>query len=459
MMMVCLVAGHACAQTEKDNGQLEAETAQLTPMHLDNLFSGNVWDNNWFVSVGGGMSVFSGKPAGCGDFFDRERVMLNAYAGKWITPFVGGRIAFQGLKLTDAEKQARTYQNVHADFMYNIAAHFNKNREYHKWSFGPYLGTGLICIENVVPTRNKHNIPFAVSYGITGQYRMTKRFFVAAEIGNTMTWQSFDGYGEDNKIGDHLLQASVGIGITLGKVGWKRVVDPMPYMEQNDILIERLAQLKEANQKLDKIHKKESMALAEMKKILEIEGLLDKYNLIIDDDDFGNDKVNPKNNYSGLNSLRARLRNRTWNGDSENYTPMLKTDSIGTEMDSIAVDSEKYFHLMKDGKIFVGSPIFFFFRLNSDKLTEQTQLINIRQVANTVKKYGMCIRIVGAADSQTGTAYINEKLSAKRAAYIAKVMLEEGVPEERIQTQYRGGINTYVPQEGNRNTCVMLYFK
>ena len=55
--------------------------------------------------------------------------------------------------------------------------------------------------------------------------------------------------------------------------------------------------------------------LNELKKILEIEGLLEKYGRLFD-----NRKnlsgVYPKNNYSGLNSLRARLRNRHWDGKS-----------------------------------------------------------------------------------------------------------------------------------------------
>ena len=114
---------------------------------------------------------------------------------------------------------------------------------------------------------------------------------------------------------------------------------------------------------------------------------------------------------------------------------------------------------MKDGKIFVGSPIFFFFKLAKDELTEQAQIINIKEVANTIKKYGLCARIVGAADSQTGTAYLNEKLSQKRAEYIAKLLKENGVGEDRINIQFRGGISVYEPQTGNRNTCVMLYFK
>lgn len=455
MMAASLLVGTATAQTTAEEQEYvfqEQELQPIEPTYLDNVFAANVWDNNWFLSVKGGMSAFTGKPVGHGDFFDRKKPLLNISAGKWFTPFIGGRLAYQGLQLIDSDIESRSYQNVHADFLYNIAAHFKKSYdELPKWDLIPYAGCGII--------RNSytHQKPFAISYGIIGRYRLADRLHVSAEIGATTTWQDFDGKGAPNKLGDHLLQASIGLDFTIGKVGWKKVIDPKPYIFQNDILMDHLGKMKDENFKLNKMHKKDAMALAEMRKILEIEGLLDKYDLAMNTDG-ENVKTHPRNNYSGLNSLRARLRNKGWNGDEDDYKPVLKEG--GDDVDSSAeMSPEQYFQVMKDGKIFVGSPIFFFFKLGTDELTERAQIINIKEVANTIKKYGLCARIVGAADSQTGTAYINERLSAKRADYIAKMMREQGVSQDMIQTQYRGGISTYEPQTGNRNTCVMLYFK
>jgi outer membrane protein OmpA-like peptidoglycan-associated protein len=455
MMAASLLVGTATAQTTAEEQEYvfqEQDLQPLEPTYLDNVFSANVWDNNWFLSVKGGMSAFTGKPVGHGDFFDRKKPLLNISAGKWFTPFIGGRLAYQGLQLIDSDIESRSYQNVHADFLYNIAAHFKKSYdELPKWDLIPYAGCGII--------RNSytHNKPFAISYGIIGRYRLADRLHVSAEIGATTTWQDFDGKGASNKLGDHLLQASIGLDFTIGKVGWKKVIDPKPYIFQNDILMDHLGKMKDENFKLNKMHKKDAMALAEMRKILEIEGLLDKYDLAMNTDG-ENVKTHPRNNYSGLNSLRARLRNKGWNGDEDDYKPVLKEG--GDDVDSSAeMSPEQYFQVMKDGKIFVGSPIFFFFKLGTDELTERAQIINIKEVASTIKKYGLCARIVGAADSQTGTAYINERLSAKRADYIAKMMREQGVSQDMIQTQYRGGISSYEPQTGNRNTCVMLYFK
>ena len=456
---LCIAAsflvGKAAAQVPaEETGYVsqEQDYQPLEPTYLDNVFSANVWDSNWFLSVKGGMSAFAGKPVGHGDIFDRTKPMLNISAGKWFTPHVGGRLAFQGFKLVDSDIQARSFQNIHADFLYNIASHFRKNYDVlTKWDFIPYLGCGIISKSYT------HQKPFAISYGIIGRYRLADRLHISGEIGGTTTWQNFDGPGAPNKLGDNLLQASIGLDLTIGKVGWKKVIDPKPYIFQNDLLMDRLGKIQDENAKLNKMHRKDAMALAEMRKILEIEGLLDKYNLAMSDDE--KVKTHPRNNYSGLNSLRARLRNKGWNGDEDNYKPMLANKDNGEVTDSTEISPEEYFQVMKDGKIFVGSPIFFFFQIGTDNLTEKAQVINIKEVASCIKKYGLNARIVGAADSQTGTAYTNERLSAKRADYIAKLMREQGVPQEKIQTQYRGGISSYEPQIGNRNTCVMLYYK
>ncbi len=52
---------------------------------------------------------------------------------------------------------------------------------------------------------------------------------------------------------------------------------------------------------------RDSRTLAELKKILEIEGLLDTYSHFFDDDDAIERKGYPRNNYSGLNSPAGKV--------------------------------------------------------------------------------------------------------------------------------------------------------
>ena len=125
---LCLTIGEAMAtpvpvpynDDEQGNGYTEEEIIPVPTTYLDNVFSGGGWDSNWFVTLQGGVSTFLGKPSGHGDFFDRQKPMLNIAVGKWITPTVGGRLSFQGFQLFDSFRESRTYQNIHVDVMYNL---------------------------------------------------------------------------------------------------------------------------------------------------------------------------------------------------------------------------------------------------------------------------------------------------------------------------------------------------
>lgn len=458
LLAACLIfggsIGKAAAQDsakEQEYDYQEMNLQPLSPTFLDNVFVSNFWDSNWFLSAKVGISAFVGTPIGHGDIFDRNKEMSNISFGKWFTPQVAARLSYQGIEFVDADIQTRSFQNYHFDVMYNIASYFRNNTEsVRKWDITPYVGLGLIRNSY---TRQK---PFAFSYGIAGKYRIADRIHVAAELGVTTTWQDFDGpQGASDKLGDHLLQASIGLDIAIGKVGWKRVIDPKPYIYQNDLLINRLEKMKDENTQLKKMHMKDTMALTEMRKILEIEGLLEKYHIAMQGE--STNKTYPKNNYSGLNSLRARLLNRKWNGDTENYKPIVNENYKLQGKDSTTIATNYYKEVLKNEKNYIGAPIFFFFKLATDELTECEQIINIKEVAKVAREYSLNIQVTGAADNMTGTPEINEKLSAKRAKYIARLLRDYGVPQDKIHTQYSGGINDYEPLEANRNTCVMLY--
>jgi outer membrane protein OmpA-like peptidoglycan-associated protein len=430
----------------------EQELLPLPPTYLEGAQENGEWNANWFICVQGGASAFLGKPVGHADLFDRFTPLLNVSLGKWFTPHVGGRLAYQGLKLKDWQLESRSYQSVHADFLYNVSSHFRNDIDaLPRWDCIPYAGVGII--------RNSftHHKPFAISYGIIGRYRLNRRLHLSAELGATNTFQDYDGNGASNRFGDRLLHASLGMTFTMGKVGWKRVVDARPYIYQNDVLTSYVEQLKDRNQRLSRQHEHDMEALAELKKILEIEGLLGKYKLKEQDnaEAEGQYKTYPRNDYSGLNSLRKRIRNRGWDGNPDSYRPML--NSQAEETDSTCMSD---YELATGGeKKAVGSPIFFFFRIGSCEMTEKAQVINIDEMAKVVKKGDLWIEITGAADNQTGSEQTNDRLSAQRAGCIERLLRERGVPEDHIMTRHEGGISRYEPFTANRNTKVVLFIR
>ena len=376
--------------------QTDELLSTLEPTYLKEPVIGSPWSRNWFASISAGTSVFAGSPLGCEDIFGRMQPALQVSAGKWFTPSIGVRASYQGfgLKFIDANIAKQRYHAAHAELLWNVVG-VNPSDELglHHWTVAPYLGGGIIKHEG----NGKH--PFTVNYGVMAAYRLGRRLSVNMELAGLNTFQDFDGQGNSKRFGDQLFTLSAGLTVNIGKVGWKRTVDANPYRQQNEYLMETINDL---------LHQR---------------GL--------PSDSF--DNTNTKHGeYSGLASLRARLAHKDWNGK-----------------DSIAGQTSE------DHKL-IGVPFYFFFRINTCTLTDESQLQNLINLAKVAKAYNLDVYVDGAADAATGTEPINEKLSEQRASYIARLLREQGVSNDAIHCTAKGGINKFTPVQRNRHTRVMI---
>ena len=446
----------------------------LKPTYLKNVSEAANWGKNWFIEIKGGASAFLGTPIGCGDVFDRLSPALQVGLGKWFTPAVGGRVAYQGLSFKNGEFKSMDYHFIHADFLYNLTSGINCNDiGLSRWDVIPYLGVGMIYNPDwssacMCPGHASGSHPFAFSYGLECRYRLNDRMHLVAELSGMTTAKNFDAVGSSSKFGDNMLTLSAGLSFTLGKAGYKRIVDAKPYIAQNEWLLSYAESLGNNNRMLRKSNMENEKILAEYQKILEMEGLLDLYGNKFNNKDKSK-ALFPRNDYSGLNSLRARLNNKGWDGNPENMPKaMLKRGEGYDKETEKAMDAFyngefdelqiAYLTAMRDGTEPIGAPVYFFFNIGTDHLTDASQLLNIDELAKVAKTYNLKVKIIGAADSATGTDSINETLSSKRAAYIMRLMRDRGVASENIKTTHEGGIDDYSPVQANRNTCVILSF-
>lgn len=432
----------------------------IEPSYLENITSARIWNGNWFLGISGGASAFVGSPLGCADLFDRIEPTLSVSGGKWFTPAIGGRVSFQGFKLKNSLLYKQSYKSVHADFLWNVLSHHYNIRDQPKWKLVPYIGLGIIHNED------NGNSPFAFSYGVMGQYRLSQSIHLIMELGGTTTFKNFDGRGVSNRFGDNLMSLTAGLSFSIGKVGWKRVVDASPYIRQNEWLIEYASSLNDCNSLLARQHNEDAESIAELKKILEIEGLLDLYKNRSKNGETENlsKKLYPKNDYSGLNSLRLRLQGIQWpdnsiNGDSIQGKSSTENYKLGSSSSEYQSPLQGYLSDLSKGKSCIGAPIFFFFELGTNHLTDASQLVNLDEIARIAKQYNLSIRICGAADSATGTSDINHSLGASRSEYIYSQLLHRGMDKSRISEVNKGGIDAYAPKEANRHTSVMLFLK
>lgn len=443
----------------------------LQPSYLDGVIVPTRGSGNWFVTAAGGMNAFLGTPLGCDDLFGRIKPTYSFAVGKWFTPAVGGRINYNGMMFKDGSLSNQKYHYIHADLMWNILGRRYARQEFVRWTVAPFAGVGLIH------HATNGNNPFALSYGIQGQYKLSNRINFLMELSGMTTFKNFDGLGRPNRPGDNMLLLTAGFSFTIGKSGWKRAVDATPYIRMNERLVDCVNSLLAENRYYTGINDKNSRVLAELKKVLEIEGMLDKYSHLFADNNEYVGSTFPVNNYSGLNSLLARLKNKKWNGKSVDESPNQDTianaeDSLfsgsgsvsdlelsesleskyGSAKDSISMT--KNTGLFADGTI--GSPVYFFFCLNSAQLKDELQSVNLDALARVAIKYNLSVKVTGAADKETGTSAVNDSLSLTRANYISDQLLQRGVQAGRVVVDSKGGISDYVPQEANRNTKVEL---
>jgi outer membrane protein OmpA-like peptidoglycan-associated protein len=378
------------------------------------------WRNDWFIGVSGGASAFVGNPKGCADLFGRVQPSVGIELGKWITPTVGWRVAAGGLKLTNGDIATQSYYNIHSDIMWNLLGKSADTR----WGIVPFAGVGIIS------NKEAQAHPFALSCGVQGSYRLGKRLRIFMEFDNTTTFRNFDGDGSPNKLGDNLLNLSAGISLTMGRTGAKRIVDATPYIRQNDILMSRSLVLSQRNRELLRQYSANARLVAELTKILDLEGLLEKYRDLFEKND--GEQENQKTEYSGLRSLYDRLGR---GGDLP----------FGSGIAHV------------NGNRCIGAPIHFFFVIGTSEFTDKSQMINVNEIARVALEYNLSIRVIGAADSATGTDEINATLAGDRAARIATLLTSRGVAPDRITTSSEGGVNTYEPSEANRQVQVELY--
>ena len=445
--------------------QWEELLQPLKPVCLENAVEVSPWRGNWFMNVSGGVSAFIGSPLGCGDIFDRTKPALSVSVGKWFTPAIGVRAAFQGWQFKDALLETRNFQHLHADLMWNVMSGIAHIKEDFRWDLVPYVGLGILHNDEL------DQQPFAVSYGVQGRYRLTDRLHLTAELGCATTFKDFDGMGAGNRWGDRMLSLTAGFSYTIGKRGWKRVVNASPYIKRNERLTDYVHSLRGENERFRQKNGMSIRIIAELEKILKLEGLLDKYadrlSSIKDRrDGKGLSTGYPKNDYSGLNSLRARLRDAQANKDKHkgdtafihSKNTVYRTydmDSTYRSGGSFQSNDSIVSTLPVDGR-YIGPPIYFFFVLDTDRLTDPSQLVNLDGIARIAKKHGLHVQIIGAADSATGNDTINNGLSQRRAAYMAGELQRRGVDADKIETVSVGGINDYNPVEANRNVCVRL---
>ena len=107
-------------------------------------------------------------------------------------------------------------------------------------------------------------------------------------------------------------------------------------------------------------------------------------------------------------------------------------------------------------KNYSNAPMSVFFNINKAKVASRKDLVNVKGLADYAKENNVNLVVTGYADSATGSAAYNQKLSERRAETVANELVKMGVSRDQITTEGKGGVKDLSPVSYNRRATVKI---
>ena len=107
-------------------------------------------------------------------------------------------------------------------------------------------------------------------------------------------------------------------------------------------------------------------------------------------------------------------------------------------------------------KNYSNTPLSVFFNINKATVASKKDLVNVQSLADYAKENNANLVVTGYADSATGSAEYNQKLSERRAETVANELVKLGVSRDQITTEGKGGVKDLSPVSYNRRATVKL---
>lgn len=212
----------------------------------------NKFGDNWFIGAGAGVNSWLVNGAS-----PKAGVAVDAFVGKWITPTVGVRMGWKGLKDGVSAKDGYTiadekftYNSVHADVLWNLSNLFSGYKETRTWHISVYPTFAYMNA-----AKNKE---FGAGIGMLNNFRLGNRVGLYLDLSALTTKADFAGISPRPKtLVGVLPSATFGLTVNLGKTGFKRhssvvpAIVPVPFTEaQYNNLQDKVNALEKENKDL-----------------------------------------------------------------------------------------------------------------------------------------------------------------------------------------------------------------
>ncbi len=356
---------------------------------------------NWFVSVGGEFQAayLSEEESGIsGNPFSTKRGTFgfDVAVGKWFTPSIGLRTKFQAAwskrVLTENNHHAYDYWNLHEDVMFNLSNMFCGYNEKRVWNFIPYFGLG------VARNMSMNNYDLTYNVGLLNNFRITNHWSIFLDVWATAVEGGFSDDLQNKR--DNVVDNWADYKKNRSRY-WDKMVGASVGVTYN-------------------------IGKCTWEKTPDVNALIamNKEQL---------DAVNAS--LKEQQDENARLREMLHK--AQNQKPQTIVEKVVE-------------------KQVVSTAQSVFFNVDSYKIASKKDLVNVKEVAEYAKANGNKIVVTGYADSKTGSASYNQKLSEKRAQAVADVLVSYGVNRDNIIVEAQGGVNTIAPYSYNRRATVKI---
>lgn len=216
------------------------------PVSKYSVQTNSFWDN-WFISLNAGAQFTYLYPQNSQEFKDRISFSGLAYVGKWFTPGMGMRLAYNGYDFKGYNGKLN-YMNLHIDALMNVTnmlMGYNADRLY---NLIPYVGMGGVRVFD-------HNsYSFGFNAGILNTFRLNDMWTVNLEMGALFADKNMDGVTGSKRAFDDVFSITAGITYNIGGNTWNNSPDITSLVMMNAaemaVLNEALAQEQANNRKL-----------------------------------------------------------------------------------------------------------------------------------------------------------------------------------------------------------------
>ena len=148
--------------------------------------------------------------------------------------------------------------------------------------------------------------------------------------------------------------------------------------------------------------------------------------------------------------------------DAINALHQSELDALNAKLNDANAENDRLKNLLNNQKPvetnaatqYVTTPVSVFFNIGKSKLASKKDLVNVQALAQYAKDNNAKLVVNGYADSATGSAAVNQKISQARAERVADELVKLGVDKNNIIVKANGGVKDLTPAAYNRRATV-----